>query len=385
MRQVAVLGSTGSIGTQTLDVIRSHPDCFTVHSLAAGRNASLFLEQVQAFRPKIAVLSFPPEGFKPPDIPGVSWLLGEPAAAALCGADTALVALVGFAGLDASLQAIRKGMRVCLANKETLVAGGQLVMEEVARHKAELLPVDSEHSAIFQCLSGRQDPPKRLILTASGGPFRTWSKEQMATATVAQALKHPNWDMGQRITIDSASMMNKGLEMIEAHWLFCATPCPIQVLIHPQSIIHSMVEYEDQAVIAQLGAPDMRGPIQYALGYPKRLAGGVTPLDLAAVGSLTFEAPDEERFPALTLAADVIRAKGTAGAVFNGADEEAVACFLAGQCGFTQIVEAVDYALQSVPHIPDPTFAQIAQADEDARMAVRRHLTGTQRALPERK
>lgn len=368
MRKVAVLGSTGSIGTQTLAAVERNVSDFQIVSLAAGSNAPLLVEQAQKFRPSLAVLSYPPKDFVPPPIPGVRWLLGETADAALEGADTALVALVGFAGLRCSLAAIRRGMRVCLANKETLVTGGELVMSEISRCGAELLPVDSEHAAIHQCLAARgENMPARLILTASGGPFRTWTKEQMRTATPEQALRHPSWSMGRRITVDSATMMNKGLEIIEAHWLFSQTPCPIDVLIHPQSIIHSMVEYADGAVMAQMGAPDMRGPILYALGYPQRLEGGVPPLDLAKTGQLDFEAPDEQRFPALRLAREVIAAGGIAGAVYNAADEVAVERFLAGVCGFLDIAHAVEHALQSVPQKAQPTLEDIVSADQAAR------------------
>lgn len=375
MRKVAVLGSTGSIGTQTLAAIERNVSDFQIVSLAAGSNAPLLVEQAQKFRPSLAVLSHPPRDFVPPPIPGVRWLLGETADAALEGADTALVALVGFAGLRCSLAAIRRGLRVCLANKETLVAGGELVMSEISRCGAELLPVDSEHAAIHQCLASRgEDMPTRLILTASGGPFRTWTKEQMRTATPEQALRHPNWSMGRRITVDSATMMNKGLEIIEAHWLFSQTPCPIDVLIHPQSIIHSMVEYADGAVMAQLGAPDMRGPILYALGYPRRLEGGVPALDLAKIGRLDFEAPDEQRFPALRLAREVIAAGGIAGAVYNAADEVAVERFLAGACGFLDIAHAVEHALQSIPQKAQPTLEDIVSADRAARATAAAYL-----------
>ena len=326
MRSLNILGSTGSIGTQALQVVELHPDKFEVRALTANRNKERLFEQVRKFRPQMAGLVTPiPESEIPADCRFCKWVMGKDAlraAAAEVEADMVLVSVVGIAGLQSVMDAIGAGRQVLLANKEALVTGGHLVTDAARRAGKPLLPVDSEHSAIFQCLQGAgPNKPARLLLTASGGPFRTWTKAQMANATPAQALKHPNWSMGAKITIDSASMFNKALEIMEARWLFDMPAEKIQVVVHPQSIVHSAVEFDDGAVIAQMGTPDMRLPILYAMSYPERLPTGGTPLDLFAIGSLTFEKGDPERFPALRLAGECLRAGGAACTVLNGANE----------------------------------------------------------------
>ena len=293
MQSMAVLGSTGSIGTQALELVRLHPERFRVSALTAHRNKELLFRQVREFRPDMAGLTEPiPLTDIPEDLRFCHWVMGEEAlraAAAEVPSDMVLVSVVGIAGLQSVMDALAAGRQVLLANKEALVTGGHLVMEAARKAGKPLLPVDSEHSAIFQCLQGAApNRPVRLLLTASGGPFRTWDKARMDAATPAQALKHPNWSMGAKITIDSASMFNKALEIMEARWLFDMPPEKIQVVVHPQSIVHSAVEFADGAVLAQLGVPDMRVPIQYAMAYPERLTTGSRPLDLFALGQLTF-------------------------------------------------------------------------------------------------
>ena len=346
-RRLVVLGSTGSIGEQTLAVAAEFPDRFEVKGLAAGRNIEKLAEQVRRFRP---------EAVSTADGAGADELrarLGADAPAfigsgadglegvAVHDADFVMAALVGALGLRPTLAAIRAGRDIGLANKEVMVTAGALVRREVAAHGGRLLPVDSEHSAIFQCLAGQQrDDVSRLILTASGGPFRTWDAARIAQATVKEALDHPNWDMGPKISIDSATLMNKGLEVIEARWLFDMPPKRIDVVIHPQSIIHSLVEFTDGSVLAQLGLPDMRGPIAVALEYPRRLPLDVPRLDLTAVGRLDFETPDTKRFPCLELAFVALAADEAAPAVLNAANEIAVAAFLAGEIPFPGIAAA---------------------------------------------
>ena len=370
MQNIAILGSTGSIGRQALDVISRHPDRYRAVALAARSSAELLQEQVRVFRPETAVLTHPPKGFG-----GTSeceWNFGEEALLDVCAradVDAVLVAVVGIAGLPLVLRAVACGKKVLLANKEALVTGGELVMRAAKEKDVPLLPVDSEHSAIFQCLQGAQgNTPTRLILTASGGPFRTWAKEDIYNARPEQALKHPNWSMGRKITIDSASMMNKALEVIEARWLFDMPAEKIDVLIHPQSVIHSMVEYADGAVMAQLGVPDMAVPIQYALTWPKRVPGPADPLDLWHCGALTFGSPDLDTFRCLALAIRAAKEGGTAPAILNGANEVAVARFLAGEIGFLDIARVVEHALDTVPRAP-LTLEAVYAADRAARAA----------------
>ena len=382
-RRLAILGSTGSIGTQALEVAALHPDRFEVSALTAHSSYEKLFEQVRAFRPRMAGLVKPIAREEiPEDLRFCQWVFGPEALtlAARSDVDDVLVSVVGMVGLKSVLTALEEGKRVLLANKEALVAGGSLVME-AARRVGEhaLLPVDSEHSAIFQCLQGAgPNPYARIILTCSGGPFRTWSREEIRAATKEQALKHPNWVMGQKITVDSATLFNKALEMIEAKWLFDARPEQIEVVVHPQSVIHSGVEFADGALIAQLGTPDMRLPILYAMSYPKRLPTGGKRLDLFALGGLTFENPDEERFPSVRLARECLRAGGAAGCVLNAANEVAVGELL--QSGgeepmrIGRIFDTVEETLQRVGHLPAGSLEQVMEADRRARETARQVL-----------
>ena len=376
MQSMAVLGSTGSIGTQALELVRLHPERFRVSALTAHRNKELLFRQVREFRPDMAGLTEPiPLTDIPEDLRFCHWVMGKEAlhaAAAEVPSDMVLVSVVGIAGLQSVMDALSAGRQVLLANKEALVTGGHLVMEAARKAGKPLLPVDSEHSAIFQCLQGAApNRPVRLLLTASGGPFRTWDKARMDAATPAQALKHPNWSMGAKITIDSASMFNKALEIMEARWLFDMPPEKIQVVVHPQSIVHSAVAFADGAVLAQLGVPDMRVPIQYAMAYPERLTTGSRPLDLFALGQLTFEPGDPERFPALRLAGECLRAGGAACTILNGANEAAVAAFLREEIPFGGITRLVEGTLDRLGQLPADTLEDIFDADAQARRAVR--------------
>lgn len=377
MRKLAILGSTGSIGTQALQVAALHADRYQVTALVARSSYTLFFEQVRAFRPRLAGLVVRPDAI-PDDLKQIEWVFGEEAltfAAEHADADDVLVSVVGIAGLSAVMKALQSGKRVLLANKEPLVAGGALVTEAARRAGKPLLPVDSEHSAIFQCLQGAQgNTPRRLLLTASGGPFRTWQKRDIYRATKAQALKHPNWSMGQKITIDSATMMNKALEVIEARWLFDMPAEKIDVLVHPQSVVHSMVEYEDGAVIAQMGTPDMRLPILYAMSWPERLATGGQALDWSQIGALTFEAPDTDKFPALNLAYAALKAGGTAAAVMNGANEVAVQAFLEDRICFGRIAQVVEETMQRISVVHSPSLEEVFEADQAARAAAQKLL-----------
>jgi 1-deoxy-D-xylulose-5-phosphate reductoisomerase len=352
-KALAILGSTGSVGEQTLAVVREEPQRFSVSALAAGRNIEKLAAQVREFRPKLVSVADASGAAKLRDLLGsvdVDIAVGDTGLDAVAShpADLVVSSLVGAVGLAPTLTAIRAGRDVALANKEVMVTAGALVLREVQKHGVSLLPVDSEHSAIFQALSGqRAQDVERLILTASGGPFRTWSAAQIAEATIEEALNHPNWDMGPKITIDSATLMNKGLEVIEARWLFDTPPDRIDVVVHPQSIIHSLVEFRDTSVIAQLGLPDMRVPIVVALAHPERIALDIPRLDLAAIGRLDFEVPDRKRFPCLELAYEALRLSEAAPAVVNAANEVAVAAFLAGQIRFAQIAETNGAVLNS--------------------------------------
>ena len=371
MRRIAILGSTGSIGTQALDVAARHSDRFQVTALVAHSSSDKLFEQVRAFRPQIAALTIEPAQI-PDDIKNAcQWMFGEDVLTRVvraCDADDVLVSVVGVVGLAAVMEALSCGKRVLLANKEPLVAGGELVTQAAREAGHPLLPVDSEHSAIFQCLQGAGgNRPQRLILTASGGPFRTWSKEAIYTATKKQALKHPNWSMGRKITIDSASMMNKALEVIEARWLFDMPAECIDVLIHPQSVIHSMVEYADGAVMAQMGTPDMRLPILYAMSWPERLPTGGKRLDFEALSALTFEKPDLSRFPGLGLAYQALACGGTMSAILNGANEIAVDAFLHDRIRFGQIAQLVEETMAAVPVTQHPTLEQVFESDLKAR------------------
>ena len=370
---ISLLGSTGSIGRQSLEVIAA---CgMTVAALTANRDVNRMEEQCRQFKPRLAVMMDPDAAadlktrLADTGIRVASGPAGVVVAATLAEADTVLTAVVGMVGLVPTLAAVRQGKRIALANKETLVCAGELVMDGADQYGAEIVPVDSEHSAIFQCLQGSQDrgEVKRLILTASGGPFWGWDKERIASATVEQALNHPNWSMGAKITVDSATLMNKGLEFIEAMRLYRMPPEKIAIVVHRESIIHSMVEYCDNAVLAQMGVPDMRLPIQYALTWPARTQAVAKPLDLLTCPPLTFHAPDYDAFPCLSLALEAAKTGGTATAVLNGANEAAVGLFLAGKIPFGDIAKRVERALAGVPVVQAPTLEDVLAADEAAR------------------
>ena len=375
-KRISILGSTGSIGRQTLDVISG---CgFQAVALTANRDVARMEEQCRQFRPELAVMMDPEAAqalriaLADTSVRVASGMEGLIEAASLPAADTVVTAVVGMIGLRPTLAAIRAGKRIALANKETLVCAGQLVMDEAARCGVDIVPVDSEHSAIFQCLQGCRDrgEVKRLILTASGGPFWGKTREELEGVTVADALHHPNWSMGAKITVDSATMMNKGLEFIEAMRLYRLPPEKVSVLIHRQSIVHSLVEYCDNAVLAQLGTPDMRVPIEYALTWPNRGPAVAQALDLTACGALTFAPPDDAAFPSLPLAIEAAKRGGTATAILNGANEAAVGRFLAGEIGFLEIPALVAHALETVPVQPSPDLETILAADQAARRAV---------------
>lgn len=375
---VSILGSTGSIGRQSLDVI-SRLEGIRVAALTAGSGVEKMAEQCRRFRPRLAVMASQEAAerlAKELNDPAISIAWGEEGliqAATMEEVDCVITAVVGMVGLKPTLAAIRAKKRIGLANKETLVCAGELVMAEAERHGAEIVPVDSEHSAIFQCLMGCGDrrEVKRILLTCSGGPFFEMGVEQLKQVTKADALRHPNWKMGPKITVDCATLMNKGLEVIEAMRLYRLPLEQVDVLIHRQSIVHSMVEFTDGAVMAQLGTPDMRLPIQLALTYPQRTACPVEPLDLTKCGGLTFCHPDLERFPCLALARQCAKKGGTACPAMNGANEEAVAMFLADEIGFYDIYRLVSQAVEQVPFIQNPTLEQILEADRLARQAVR--------------
>ncbi|MGI6128000.1 MAG: 1-deoxy-D-xylulose-5-phosphate reductoisomerase [Planifilum sp.] len=372
-QRIAVLGSTGSIGQNTLSVVREHPEHFDVIGLAAGSNVREMVRQIREFSPRIVSMATPEAAEQVRSEVGeeVRVVSGEEGAlevAAHPEVSTVISAIVGSRGLRPTLAAIRAGKTIGLANKETLVMAGAIVMREAEKAGVSILPVDSEHSAIFQCLNGeRPGDVQRIILTASGGAFRDLSREALESVTREQALTHPNWSMGAKVTIDSATMMNKGLEVIEAHWLFDLPYDRIDVVIHPESIVHSMVEFRDGAVMAQLGTPDMRVPIQYALSYPARLPLTARPLDLVALGALHFRRADFARFPCLKMAYEAGRAGGTMPAVLNAANEVAVERFLAGEISFLAIEEVIERVLSAHDCIANPTLEAIEEADRWAR------------------
>lgn len=377
---ICLMGSTGSIGTQSLDVIRS---CgMKVGVLTANRNVELMEAQAREFKPRLVVMMDPKAAqdikLRLADTPvrvacGMDGLME---AAELDGTDTVITAVMGMVGLKPTLAAIRKGKRIALANKETLVCGGELVMACAAEHGVDIVPVDSEHSALFQCLQGNRSrgEVKRLILTASGGPFFGYTREQLKEVTLAQALKHPNWSMGAKITIDSATLMNKGLEFIEAMHLYAMPPEKISIVVHRESIIHSLVEYCDNAMLAQLGTADMRIPIQYALTWPDRVPGPATALDLLSCPHLTFARPDPDTFACLALALEAAKKGGNAGAVLNGANEAAVGLFLEEKIRFVQIPELVQLAMDRVPFESISSLEDVLKADEMARQVVYSHI-----------
>ncbi len=387
--RVSLLGATGSIGASTLDVIARHPERFEVVGLAANRDVDKLATLCRRHRPRVAAMRDPDAALALERVLRDSGLptevvVGEAglcAVAALAEADTVLAAIVGAAGLAPTLAAARAGKRILLANKEALVMGGASFMAAVAEGGATLLPIDSEHNAIFQCLPpGRARDPavagvRRILLTGSGGPFRTRPISELAQVTPDEACAHPNWVMGRKISVDSATMMNKGLEVIEAHWLFCAPREVIEVVIHPESVIHSLVEYVDGSVLAQLGHPDMRTPIAHALAFPERVDAGVRPLDLARHGALTFETPDYTRFPCLRLAYDALAVGGTAPAVLNAANEVAVAAFLDGRARYTDIAPACAEALARLPARSVVSLDDALAADAEARAVARNWLS----------
>ena len=374
MRTLAILGATGSIGRQALDIARRVPDQFRVTLLTAHSRAEALFELVREFRPAVAALTAEPDEL-PEDVRFCQWYFGEDAvrqAVLAAKADDVLSAVVGVAGLPAAMAALDVSGRLLLANKESLVTGGALVMGKAAALHKPIVPVDSEHSAIFQCLQAQGgNPVSRLILTASGGPFRTWEKRDVERATRAQALGHPTWKMGAKITVDCAGMMNKGFEVIEAHHLFSMPMEKIDVIVHPQSVIHSMVEFEDGVVLAQLGAPDMRVPIGYAMGYPARIPFGGERLDFARIASLTFEAPDVERFPCLRMAIDAQKAGGMMPVALNGANEEAVAAFLDERIPFGGIARTVETVLARTENASVREIGDVYEADRRARFMAR--------------
>lgn len=373
-RKIAVLGSTGSIGTQTLDVIRDHPDIFEVAGLSARKNADLLCAQIEEFKPGIVSVENHDclEGrslgchLAVPGVEGLVEVATHPQV------DTVVVATVGAAGLVPTLAALRMGKRIALANKEVLVMGGDILMAEAKRLGSPILPIDSEHSAILQCLQGEShNRIRRIVITASGGPFREWPAERIHSATTEDALNHPTWSMGPKITIDSATLMNKGLEVIEAHHLFNLPVEQIDVVIHPQSIVHSMVEFMDGAVMAQMGVPDMKIPIQFALAYPDRLPRKDPALDLPALGTLTFGLPDLDRFPCLAIAREACRRGGGYPAVLSVANEEAVGAFLAGQITFGQICEYIGAELEAFNNPRTIDFETLLEIEKQTRHSVR--------------
>ena len=371
-KHIAILGSTGSIGTQTLDVARAHADKLTVEVLTAGHNSQLLINQAREFKPNTVVIADETkytevrEALADLDIKVWTGSKAIEDVVQMSTVDTVVTAMVGYVGLSSTIKAIEAGKNIALANKETLVVAGELITELVAKHKVKVTPVDSEHSAIFQCLVGEPEVEK-LIITASGGPFRTKSIDELRTVTPQQALKHPNWNMGAKITIDSASMMNKGLEVIEAHWLFGIPYEKIEVTVHPQSIIHSMVQFIDGSVKAQMGLPDMKLPIQYALSYPDRWPSDFGRINFKSQQPLTFEAPDLEKFRCLALAYEALGKGGNMPAIMNAANEVAVAAFLKERIGFLDIAATIERTMHAIAFVGKPTYDDYVATDREAR------------------
>lgn len=381
MKRIAILGSTGSIGTQTLDVVREHADEYEAYALTAGHNAELLIAQAREFHPEVVVIAdesrYETVREALADLPIKVWAGAEAIgdAASLPDVDVVVTAMVGFAGLRPTVAAIEAGKTIALANKETLVVAGELITELAVKHRAPILPVDSEHSAIFQSLVGEDgNAIDKILLTASGGPFRTTPIEELANVTAARALKHPNWEMGAKITIDSATMMNKGFEMIEAKWLFGVEPERIEVLVHPESIVHSAVQLADGGVKAQLGVPDMRLPIQYALSFPRRLSLSGERLDLAALGRLTFERPDFDKFDCLRIAYEAIAAGGNLPFVVNAANEVANAAFRRGAVGFLDIPRLIRRAMADATRCQRASLSDYLASDAEVRRLVAGYL-----------
>ncbi|MFV0270893.1 MAG: 1-deoxy-D-xylulose-5-phosphate reductoisomerase [Macellibacteroides fermentans] len=374
-RQLAILGSTGSIGTQALEVISEHADLFEVYALTANNQVDLLINQARKFLPEVVVIAneqkYPELKEALEDLPIKVWA-GADAISQVVQAEPihmVLTAMVGYSGLKPTIQAIKAGKAIALANKETLVVAGELITALATEYKVPVLPVDSEHSAIFQCLVGEgNNAVEKILLTASGGPFRNKTLKELETVTKAQALKHPNWSMGAKVTIDSASMMNKGFEMIEAKWLFGLSPEQIQVVVHPQSIIHSMVQFEDGAVMAQLGIPDMKLPISYAFSYPERLKSSAPRLDFNQYSTLTFEDPDMTRFRNLAFAFDAVKKGGNMPCILNAANEVVVEAFLKDQIGFLQMSEVIEQTMCKASFVPTPSYDDYVRSDEETRL-----------------
>ena len=373
-RQLAILGSTGSIGTQALEVVHEHADLFDVYALPATNQVDKLIDQARQFMPEVVVIAneqkYPELKEALEDLPIKVWAGADAIAQVvqLEPIDMVLTAMVGYAGLRPTIAAIQAKKAIALANKETLVVAGELITDLAATNQVPILPVDSEHSAIFQCLAGAwENPIEKILLTASGGPFRTKSLAELASVTKAQALKHPNWTMGAKITIDSASMMNIWFEMVEAKWLFGVTPEQIQVVVHPQSVIHSMVQFEDGAVIAQLGIPDMKLPIAYAFSYPKRLHSMAPRLDFQQYATLTFEEPDMERFRNLAFAFEAVRKGGNMPCILNAATEVGVAAFLQDRIGFLQMSDVIEQTMAKATWVTKPTYEDYVATDAEAR------------------
>lgn len=373
-RNIAILGSTGSIGTQALDVIARYPERFSAYALVANNRVELLIEQARAFLPEIVVIGNESkyEQLKDAlsDLPIKVWCGSEgvKGAVQVGEVDMVLTAMVGFSGLQPTIAAITAGKAIALANKETLVVAGELITSLALRHKTPLLPVDSEHSAIFQCLNGEGgNEIDKIWLTASGGPFRTFPKERLGRVTKSEALAHPNWSMGEKVTIDSSTLINKGFEMIEAKWLFGVNPSDIEVLVHPQSIVHSMVQFKDTSVIAQLGQPDMRVPIQYAFSYPERLPLDIPRVDFFELSQLTFEKPDRERFPNLGYAYEAVKVGGNMPCILNAANEVAVELFLKERIGFLQMSRLIEDTLQKASFVQAPSLDDYVESDAETR------------------
>ncbi|MCG8385040.1 MAG: 1-deoxy-D-xylulose-5-phosphate reductoisomerase [Cytophagales bacterium] len=374
-KNLAILGSTGSIGTQALDVVRAHKEHFEVEVLTAGNNADLLVQQAVEFKPNVVVIGNEDrydQVFQALDPHGIKVYSGDDAIASVMEMDTidlVLTALVGYCGLKPTIKAVETGKNIALANKETLVVAGELITRLAREKGVNIYPVDSEHSAIFQCMVGEfHNPIEKIILTASGGPFRGKNREDLAQVTKAQALKHPNWDMGAKITIDSASLMNKGLEVIEAKWLFGLEADRIEVVVHPQSIIHSMVQFEDGSIKAQMGLPDMKLPIQYALTYPERYASDFPRFDFSKYPALTFEQPDTKTFRNLALAFNALREGGNIPCVLNAANEVVVAAFLEDRVGFLEMSDVVEHCMAKIAFIKEPSYEDYVNTDKETRI-----------------
>ena len=381
-KQLAIIGSTGSIGVQALEVVSEHSELFEVYALTANNNAELLIEQAHRYLPDTVVIAnekkYPEVKEALEDLPVKVWAGADAIAQVVTASpiDIVLTALVGYAGLRPTIEAIKAKKTIALANKETLVVAGELITRLANENQTPIIPVDSEHSAIFQCLNGEwPNPVEKILLTASGGPFFSKSKKELESVTKNQALKHPNWNMGAKVTIDSASFMNKGFEMIEAKWLFGVKPEQIEIVVHPQSIIHSMVQFEDGSIMAQLGLPNMKLPISYAFSYPQRLKSASQRLDFFSCRSLTFEQPDTDRFRNIVFAFEAIYRSGNMPCILNAANEVAVDAFLQGECGFLQMSDLIEQTMAKTSFIANPTYEDYVQTDAEARRIAQQYLT----------